>query len=62
LWPYVFDGHDDDVWDKLGEAVRNLHALDKLYISTYTLDFYYGAYYDSDGDEYPRNSSLTGRY
>jgi hypothetical protein len=28
LWLYAFDGHDDDIWDNVGEAIGNLQALE----------------------------------
>jgi hypothetical protein len=31
LYPYEFSGHDDEVWDKVGQAVGNLQALEKLH-------------------------------
>jgi hypothetical protein len=34
LYPYAFNGHVDEVWDKLGQAVGNLQALKRLCIST----------------------------
>jgi hypothetical protein len=34
LSPYAFDGHDEEVLDKLGQALGNLHALKDLYICT----------------------------
>jgi hypothetical protein len=36
LYPYDFDGRDDDVWEKIGQVIGNLHALEKLYISNTT--------------------------
>jgi hypothetical protein len=32
LHPCIFDGHDDEIWDKLGQAIGNLQALDKVQI------------------------------
>jgi hypothetical protein len=34
LYPYEFCGQHDDAWDKKGQAIGNIHALEKLYIST----------------------------
>jgi hypothetical protein len=34
LYPQDFYGHDDVVWDKLGQAVGNLQALERLCICT----------------------------
>jgi hypothetical protein len=34
LSPYLFDGQDDDVCDKVGQAIGKLQALKTLYIST----------------------------
>jgi hypothetical protein len=34
LCPYAFNGHDDGVWDKVGQAVGNLQELRRLYISS----------------------------
>jgi hypothetical protein len=45
LRPYTFNGHDYDDWDKVGEAVGNFQALERLRISSLTV-------YDSDGDSY----------
>jgi hypothetical protein len=33
LYPYAFDGQDDDLWEKVGQAVGNLQALETLRIS-----------------------------
>jgi hypothetical protein len=43
LYPNAFYGQDDDVWDKVGEAVGNLEALEGLRIST--RDRTYGDHY-----------------
>jgi hypothetical protein len=32
LFPYSIDGHDEDVWDKLGQGIGNLQALRKIII------------------------------
>jgi hypothetical protein len=32
LYPHAFIRNDDDVWDKLGQAIGNLQALEKLCI------------------------------
>jgi hypothetical protein len=32
LFPHAFKGHDDEVWDKVGQAVGSLQALRRLYI------------------------------
>ncbi len=44
LYPYAFNGQDDDVWDKVGQAVGNLQALDALCIANHD-------YRDEDNDE-----------
>jgi hypothetical protein len=54
LCPYAVDGHDIDVWDKVGQAVGNLQALKKLHISIHTTlgsHHYHEGHYDSDSDE-----------
>jgi hypothetical protein len=33
--PHAFVGLDDDIWDKIGQAIGNLQSLEKLHISTY---------------------------
>jgi hypothetical protein len=43
-----FNGHDDDVWDKLGQAVGNLQSLDRILIST---KIYLGNDDDDDDDD-----------
>jgi hypothetical protein len=49
-----FNGHDDDVCEKVGQAIGNLQALETLRISTHTLDDSHDEiYYDSDGDYVP---------
>lgn len=35
LWPHDIDSHDDEVWEKLGQAVGNLRALKSLHIYTH---------------------------
>jgi hypothetical protein len=35
LCPHMFNGHDDEVWDKFGHAIGNLQALERLSISSY---------------------------
>jgi hypothetical protein len=35
LYPLSVDGHDDGVWDKVGQAIGNLQALEMLTIATY---------------------------
>jgi hypothetical protein len=32
MHPYSYNGHDDEVWDKVGQAIGNLQALDCLRI------------------------------
>jgi hypothetical protein len=49
LAPYVFNGHDYDIWDKVGQAVGNLQALQKL--SIYTPNYGYFVDEDEDDDE-----------
>jgi hypothetical protein len=44
LYPYLVYGHDDDVWDKLGQAIGNLKALKRLCIASF---------YNGDDDEDP---------
>jgi hypothetical protein len=34
LYPHAFNGFADEDWDKLGQAIGNLHALKRLSIST----------------------------
>jgi hypothetical protein len=45
FYPFAVDGQDDEVWDKVGEAIGNLQVLKSLGISTYDSD-------DYDYDEY----------
>jgi hypothetical protein len=33
FYPYSVDGQDDEVWDKVGQALGNLQALEDLRIS-----------------------------
>jgi hypothetical protein len=35
LYPYSVYGHDDDVWDKVGQGIGNLKALKSLRIASY---------------------------
>jgi hypothetical protein len=35
LYPYEFNGNDDEVWDKVGQALGNLQALNGVYIYTH---------------------------
>jgi hypothetical protein len=46
LCPHAFNGHDDGIGDKVGQAIGNLQSLELLHISTY--DF---ASDSSDEDE-----------
>jgi hypothetical protein len=32
LWPHAINGHDDEIWDKVGQAIGNLQALERLHI------------------------------
>jgi hypothetical protein len=48
LFPYTFYDQDDDVWDKVGQAIGNLQSLKTLHISH--LD-YQGDNPDEDQDE-----------
>jgi hypothetical protein len=35
-WPHAsFNSQDDDVWDKVGQAIGKLHALERLCITTH---------------------------
>jgi hypothetical protein len=34
LWPYAFNNRNFDVWDKVGRAIGNLQALDRLDITS----------------------------
>jgi hypothetical protein len=44
LNPHAYIGYDDEVWDKVGQAVGNLQGLEKLHISNCT-------HFDDDGDD-----------
>jgi hypothetical protein len=46
---YAFNGHDDAVWDKFGQAVGNLHSLKAVHIST--IDYHDEDNEGSDADE-----------
>jgi hypothetical protein len=46
LYPYTFTSHDDDTWDKFGQAIGNLQSIDWLRIST--RDRIYGDHHDED--------------
>jgi hypothetical protein len=50
LYPCTFNGHDDEFWDKVGQAVGNLQALKKLYIYA-PLSLYYHIVGDDDDDD-----------
>jgi hypothetical protein len=43
LWPHDINGHDDEVWDKVGQAIGNLQALETLHICH--------SHYPDDDDE-----------
>jgi hypothetical protein len=43
IYPYLFHGQDDEVWDKVGQAVGNMQALKVLRITTRS--------YRDDGDD-----------
>jgi hypothetical protein len=38
FWPISVDVQDDDVWDKVGQAIGNLQALKSLSVSAYSHD------------------------
>jgi hypothetical protein len=45
LWPHDINGHDDEVWDKVGQAIGNLQALERLHICN--------SHYPDDDEEVP---------
>jgi hypothetical protein len=45
LFPHAFHGHDDDIWDKVGQGIGNLQTLGCLIISNHK--------YRDDNDEVP---------
>jgi hypothetical protein len=48
FYPYSVGNQDDEVWDKVGEAIGNLQALERLGISTLNLNI---NYHDNDDDD-----------
>jgi hypothetical protein len=45
LRPHACNGHDDAVWEIIGQAIDNLHALERLNICNYK------DHYDNDDDD-----------
>jgi hypothetical protein len=43
LWPHDINGRDDEIWDKVGQAIGNLQALERLHICN--------SRYRDDGDD-----------
>jgi hypothetical protein len=52
LYPYSFNGHNDEVWEKVGQVIGNLQAIDRVSIFPYDS----GTYGDHDvNDQVPPN-------
>jgi hypothetical protein len=51
LCQHAFNGHGDDVWEKFGQGVGNLQALERLRITTHYYDDEDDIYSDGDDDD-----------
>jgi hypothetical protein len=57
LYPYSVDGRNNAVWDKVGQAIGNLQALERLHISIRD-DYHDGSDYSDEDDDEDENSLI----
>jgi hypothetical protein len=50
LYPYLVNGEDYDIWNKVGQAIQNLQSLKRLFISSHDLHDE-NDYFDENEDE-----------